>query len=417
MSEALFFGGLTLVGGVGLLTLLYWWIIPNWRANYGFVETTCTVVDKRLEQRPDAEEFRPAVQIRYEADGRAQVAWTYDATRDYSPERPVQEEVLAQFAVGQSYPCWHAPSDPQQVVLVRGTRWWLWLWLLAPGAILAIGGGGLTWTLLHWRTSVERRAALVQKAAQFDPFEQPAGTAPRLPTIPSVEPMTNSPGTHLAFRLPVSALAGWRTWGAAAVCGLCDVVAVLFVVLAVRQHMAGTPDWLLDIFALGAVVAGVWSTTHLLKRLLLTTGIGPTLVEVSGHPFYPGETYDVFVAQTGRLQLRRLTVAITCHERASYQQGTDVRTERQLVYQAPLAEVGEAAVDANQPLEVLCQVRLPGALVPSFQSQHNAIEWNLVVCGDAVGWPAYEREFPIVVYPARDATSSSPGPAREGVAA
>ena len=36
----------------------------------------------------------------------------------------------------------------------------------------------------------------------------------------------------------------------------------------------------------------------------------------------------------------------------------------------------------------------------SFQSNHNEVNWKLIVKGDVVGWPSYERVFQIVVTPA-----------------
>ena len=42
---------------------------------------------------------------------------------------------------------------------------------------------------------------------------------------------------------------------------------------------------------------------------------------------------------------------------------------------------------------------LAGAM-HSFKSTHNEVRWKLIVKGDVRGWPNYEREFPLLVYPA-----------------
>jgi hypothetical protein len=60
--------------------------------------------------------------------------------------------------------------------------------------------------------------------------------------------------------------------------------------------------------------------------------IGTTLLEVSHHPFYPGGQYELFVAQTGRLDVRWLQVQLVCEEQAVYQQGTDTRRATARVY-------------------------------------------------------------------------------------
>jgi hypothetical protein len=35
----------------------------------------------------------------------------------------------------------------------------------------------------------------------------------------------------------------------------------------------------------------------------------------------------------------------------------------------------------------------------SFHAAHSSVSWKLVVRGEAAGWPAFERGFPVVVYP------------------
>jgi hypothetical protein len=35
----------------------------------------------------------------------------------------------------------------------------------------------------------------------------------------------------------------------------------------------------------------------------------------------------------------------------------------------------------------------------SFAANHNEIAWKLVVEGEAAGWPAYRRTFPVIICP------------------
>ncbi|NJO14086.1 MAG: hypothetical protein HC870_02780, partial [Rhizobiales bacterium] len=62
------------------------------------------------------------------------------------------------------------------------------------------------------------------------------------------------------------------------------------------------------------------------KQFLIATGIGPTLVEISDYPFYPGRVYRLFLSQGGRLTINSLEVLLVCDEKATYQQGTNTRT-------------------------------------------------------------------------------------------
>jgi hypothetical protein len=45
----------------------------------------------------------------------------------------------------------------------------------------------------------------------------------------------------------------------------------------------------------------------------------------------------------------------------------------------------------------------------SFQSEHNAVHWWLVVRGSLAYWPQFERRFPIIVYPG-ETTMRVPAP-------
>jgi hypothetical protein len=281
-----------------------------------------------------------------------------------------------------------------------GSTWSVWLVLLVPGSFITIGGGGLVRTLIHWRTSTERAAALTQRASQFDPFAE-ADQAVHYPTVPSPATITDSPGTQLAFRLPASATPGWRLFGAAAFCLLCNAIGIAFVVLAVNHHLDGRPDWLLDVLAAPCAAAAVWSVYLLMRQLLITTGVGPTLVEIAVHPLYPNEVYAVLVSQSGRLKVHRLDVLLVCEEVASYRQGTDIRTEYRQVYEELALTCHDFEIDPAGPFSRQLLLRVPAGAMHSFKSGHNEIDWHIVVRGDAAGWPPFERRFPVVVCPPR----------------
>ena len=58
------------------------------------------------------------------------------------------------------------------------------------------------------------------------------------------------------------------------------------------------------------------------------------------------------------------------------------------------------------PYEHECDLEFPTDVMHSFQSDHNAVQWRLVVHGVVEKWSNYERVFPIVVYPAVSLTRS-----------
>ncbi|MCD4728354.1 MAG: hypothetical protein K8R46_11870 [Pirellulales bacterium] len=62
------FSALFLLAGCGGLALLFIGeVVPRWRVNREFIETTCRVLEKQIEERhgDDGLEFRPKLNIEY----------------------------------------------------------------------------------------------------------------------------------------------------------------------------------------------------------------------------------------------------------------------------------------------------------------------------------------------------------------
>ncbi len=173
------------------------------------------------------------------------------------------------------------------------------------------------------------------------------------------------------------------------------------------MHTSWTLYLLLPFFIAVAIYSARWFFNNFRRA----TGIGMTMIEISDLPLHAGQKYDLYLAQFGRLALRKLTITLVCEEQSTYHHGTDVRTERQQVSSMVLLEQGRHRVDFGKPLELECSFSIPADAMHSFQSEHNAIIWKVVVEGEANRWPSYYRSFPVVVYPAthkRSMTSSPP---------
>jgi len=402
IGEALFFGTFFTVGCVAFAVMFAMFVWPEWRANRQFAPTTCVVLAKEVAPKPASESepamYRPEIHIRFKVEDREFEDNTYDVTRMYSVDKKAVEAIVAQFEVGQQYPCWYDPINPHTAVLVRGYSGWLYLTLLIPISFMAIGGGILVYTLLHWNASDERRALMIQRAAKVDLFDVDESD-PNFPNVPADANVTNSPGTNLAFRLPIATTTGWTLFAAAAACLLWNGIVSIFVVMAVRSHARGEPDWMLTLFITPFALLGIAMIVYLARQIVITTGVGPTRLEISAHPLGPGERYDVFLSQAGRLTLKSLELWLACDEKASFRQGTDTRTETRRVYQERCFFRESFEVQQGLPFESRCQIRVPDTAMHSFHANHNEVSWKLIVKGDVVGWPEYERVFQIVVTP------------------
>jgi hypothetical protein len=403
-GEALFFGIFFGVGCVafGYMVVALAW--PEWRANRQFVPARCVVLDKQVGGKPATENepatYRPEFRIRYQVDGKQYVEdQVYDVTKFDSPDKQAARATVEGFEVNKEYPCWYDPIDPHRVILTRGYSTWLYLSLLIPLSFIVIGGGRLILTLVYWNTSAERRALFTQRASQLDLFEVEAKDRD-FPTVPADTNLTNSPGTTLAYRLPIATTIGWTLFAASMACLVWNGIVAVFVIMVAGSFAHGSPDWMLAVLVVPFAIAGIALVVYLIRQILITTGVGSTRIEISDHPLAPGNPYDLFLSQAGRLAMKSLEVWLACDEQATYRQGTDTRTEVRRVYESRCFVREGFEIHQGLPFESRCQIQVPAGAMHSFQASHNEVCWKLIVKGSVVGWPDYERVFQIIVNPA-----------------
>lgn len=400
LGELLFFGFFLVVGCAAALAILTNLVVPELRANRHFTSTRATVLDKRVvrETEDGAVSYRPLVDIQYQVEGRRYEASTYDVTGMTVADRETAAELIAPFERNKQYEAWYDPLDPARAVIVRGYSSWMYLFLLIPIAFIAIGTAGVIYTLLHLRTSAERMAAIQQRADR-DLFEEEGDHL--YPSVPRDDNVTNSPGTTLTYRLPSSVTPGWTLFALLVACLLWNLIVLVFAAMAAHTFIIGRPDWMMTLFVLPFLAVGIGLIVLLARRLLVTTGIGPTRLEISDHPLIPGREYSLFLSQTGRMRVRSFEVSLACDERATFRQGTDTRTEVRRVHDQQIFRRDRFEIQQGMPFERECRFRLPEGVMHSFEADHNKIDWKLRVKAAIDGWPEYERSFIVVVYPPR----------------
>ncbi len=398
-GELLFFALFFLIGCGALAATIVFLVVPEWRVNHEFVKAQCVVLDKRLGETDGG----PEIHIKYRAEGKDYVIWTYDIHGAYSGGLAGKQAILDQFVVDKenpkTYDCWYDPLDPQNAVLVRGYQWWVWLAFLLPISFLAIGGGGMIYRVLHWGKSAERRAVMAQRTQGRNLLSANGAQRTEFPNIPDDSNITNSPGTRLRYRLPIGTSPGWALFGILLVCVFWNAVVSVFVVMAVRGHLRGEPDWFLTLFTIPFVLGGIALIFLFFRQLLITTGVGATRVEISAHPLHPGQQCRLLVSQSGRLRVNSLDVLLVCQEEATYRQGTNTRTETREVHSQNVFRQEGFEVRPGVPFESECELIVPAEAMHSFKADHNEIQWRVVVKGDVAGWPDYRRSFPVIVHP------------------
>lgn len=395
------FAVLVVVGGYILAQVVGRVTISEWRANHEFAAAEAVVLDKQVIASTEEgyTKYRPELKFRYSVGEKEHTVLGYDAAGVYTTDREDCEELLAEFEVGEKYPCWYDPQNAGRAVLVRGYSWAAWVVPLLPAAFVAVGFGGLTYLFLTWGKSAEHRA-LIQQATNLDIFD-PHAPRRRDPALPPTDDGTNSPGTTLKFRIPPSA-PGWDLMFLSAVCVGWNTLVGWFLYRVLVGHLGSRGDYVLTIGIVPFVGVGGYLLYRAGKQLLIAGGVSPTVVEISSNPLYPGGNYELFVRQPGRLSFSRFTVALACDEEATFRQGTNSRTHCERVVENEIFRRDAFVTDRQDPLSARFTFRVPDGAMHSFQSEHNAVKWKLVVRGVLNHWPDFERSYSLVVYPGRN---------------
>lgn len=399
VGEALFHAALVLAG-VAFGSLLVTGIaVPEWRINHDFIESPGTVVGKGLARRStgaaDAS-WQPCLRLRYAVAGQTLEGWAFVGPPE--ADRALALERLAGRRIGDEIGCWYDPDRPAEVVISRGYNWWMWaLTLLLPGALLAFGGAGLSRSLGRWGRSEERQAAAGRRPR--DPLADGPMLTHGHPGVPSCEDLVNSPGTILRYRLPIESPESWNLLGLGLFAVLWNAVVVLLAVNAGLDLLGGRIDWLLLAVLVPFAAVGIAGGVAFTRSLVLTTAVGTTQLEISAHPLRPGGTYEALVAQGGSGAFRDLEMSLQVEERATFRQGTDTRTERLVVWSAPLGSWQDIQFVPGTRFEARATIHVPAAAMHSFASEHNSVTWRIVIRGRPTRWPAFTRSFPVIVFP------------------
>ncbi|MEW4451856.1 hypothetical protein AB1L30_04135 [Bremerella sp. JC817] len=400
--SALFFFGVIFTAMTVASTVLQTWPIRSMFPEVAYVEGECTILETRVVVTGTDEypHYEPEALVQLELPDRQFRAWTLRRSPISYTTQQAGWDRLNGYEPGWIYPCWYDPDSPgQSLVLERTPAYGLWVIFLVLNSFIVIGGIGLIYTLLLMGTSVERRSAIANKAKTIELLKDSMPSA-NFPSIPNDANLTNSPGVRLAFRLPIEVSPGWWLLATLIFSLLWSGMAGVFFIAALGKHLSGKPDWLLTIISLPTIGIALAAIYQFLHEVTAHTRVGPTGLEISSHPLYPGKEYRVFVTQAGKMKVKRLRIMLICEEAATFLQGTDVRSESRRVIDQMVATARGFEIKPGMPFEADYQLKVPEGSMHSFKSDHNAIHWKLLVQIDAEQMPQLTRSFPIVVYPA-----------------
>ena len=114
-----------------------------------------------------------------------------------------------------------------------------------------------------------------------------------------------------------------------------------------------------------------------------------------------GESYQIFVSQSGRMNLSSFTIRLTCTEEATFRQGTDIQVEHYQSHSIEVFRRNALEIMPGIPFEVELDLTIPEGVMHSFEAENNKIAWALEICGHIPAWPDFKRRFPLVIRPAQ----------------
>jgi hypothetical protein len=279
---------------------------------------------------------------------------------------------------------------------------YLVLQLLLAVTLIGIGTYRLIVSLWMFIASAERRGALVIQAGDLELIKDLRGTDDDLPTIPAATATLPLPGKRLPFRLRASKRNFWRLITGGVLCLLFVALAAVLVITGFHKFRIEDSDWIAGVLAIPISVAALWTFHNFVRQFLQLTSIGPTNLEVSEIPVFPGKTTQVVLSQPGRMRLKLLDVLLECVEEATYNLGTNIRTERRVVYSQRLFRKRGVEIDSKHPFEAKFDLTVPDGAMHSFSSSSNRITWQITIRGQATGFPTVVRNFEIIVFPRSD---------------
>jgi len=292
--------------------------------------------------------------------------------------------------------------------LVLPTGLGFWILIVLSLALVVTGGVALAFGILQIGASSERRSALARRAGELELIRPSLADGSVLPTVPRGANLTDSPGMRLAYRLPSTGWPGWRLASAAVLALMWNGGWLVLLVVVITGFQQGRPRWVLTGLLLPFAGVGVWAFRYFLARFREMSGLGATIVEISEHPLLPGHDYQGYVAQFGRMHLRKLQVELICEEESTYRQGTDLRVEKKTIRCEKVLLDRGVTIDRQHPWEREFALKVPSDSMHSFRSPHNAVRWKVVVTGEARPWPSFCQSFPVVVQPGSTPPRRSP---------
>jgi len=391
-------GVFTLAGGgigvpLGVAPLKKMMESKNW------VETPCRIIWSRVQRHESTSDGETSITwsvdifYEYEVDGEKHRSNSYMAMEGSSSGREGKVAVTEQYPPGSMRVCYVDPAVPERALLRRGFSWMALLCMI-PLVFLAAGllmlrAGYRARAKLTVARGEERRFADAYKVdseeggSQFsDNGRQVSGKWPP-PAGLSEGPTVLSPGKKRLVGA-VGILIFALFWN--------GIVSV-FVWQVVEGFQKGRPEWFLTLFMIPFVLVGLAVVLAFFYQLLALANPKP-VVTLSPGKLRPGQQAEISWRIASKAQrIKQMKIALWGVESATYRQGTNSHTSREVFYEQILFQ-STLNADIRSGSVVF---ELPADAMPSLDTGNNSIEWEIRVTGGISVWPDVQDHYKIEV--------------------
>ena len=392
-SELIALGAVCALGIVILAIHLATWGVQARREAKFNTPVRCVVerVEARARATEDGVRYRPEVTIQYEINGESYATTTYDRLTltddqgfDYSERATL--EALAPFEKGRVAICWARSDDPTQVVLVKRSNVWGWIFLIIP-TLLIVSGGSLLISRLYDRLfSAEAKANAKRRETAYPSLPQGGRRAVKRANGLFYQLVPDAKSTF-AFS---AATFGALIWNIASW--------TLFLIVLYRAESLNDKlcAWLFFVVFCGV---GLVFALRLLGQYRIARLVGSISLESSAFPILPGRKVKLNLTLRGRIQAKRLDVFLKCEEVARFSQGTNTIVHRREVYSKSVFTKYDVDAPAKSSETERFVAILPVGAMHSFRSEHNEIVWKFVARLEFADGGAFARDFEVTVMP------------------
>ena len=116
-------------------------ILPDKEAKESYRQVDCVLISKQLSTRGHLiHTYRADFLVSYNVGGVQYNRWVSGNGLDasFTQNEQEQEDILSQYEIGGTYPCWYNPTNPQLSILVLRHNWLSTFPLLVPSVVATI---------------------------------------------------------------------------------------------------------------------------------------------------------------------------------------------------------------------------------------------------------------------------------------